>query len=389
SASNTGSVRDEASIDFKQQVGRRDLLARDPTFAICQRRIMMLEFFRYFRASSTATDSFVLSIACMVNEKRRNEAVVALGLSKSSDLASVLSTRNLGAVEQRRLITALMSFNIIEVAKPLLGSKPAVESSRRMYPLSRRSRCTRCGAQGRHRTYRVRLDWPCQYQNGTWSESAKAQGEDVYSSFNSAAPSKAKGEQFQSRTGNHTQPDEYKVRAIRSGMAGLTLRTLLVTHSNQTSTAPSAFASSRGSLGHRGRTSVGTGRVNYILARRVQLLQEAASSRREPRHAVDQAADSCEAGRNISLCITWLDSRWRAFFAQCRSISHFHGYFANADYLPLFKGDSLEADMDSARGFASGILSRCSSSSAQSEFRSFEHMRSGVERANLSASTGG
>ncbi|PAA88719.1 hypothetical protein BOX15_Mlig009685g1, partial [Macrostomum lignano] len=226
-----------------------------------------------------------------------------------------------------------------------------------------------------------------------------------------------------------------QVRAIRSGMQpGLTLvvgppgsgktdvavqiianiyhnyphqRTLLVTHSNQALNqlfekimALDIDQRHLLRLG-RGEEALDTegdfsrhGRVNYILARRVQLLQEVGRLAESLGMPLDQAADSCEQAEYFFMYHV-LD-RWEAFLhrintetvsnadssAAAALVSQhfpFHGYFANADYLPLFKGDSLEADMDSARACFRHLESLFQQ---LSEFRSFEHMRSGVERAN-------
>ncbi|KAI5740950.1 hypothetical protein M8J76_008872 [Diaphorina citri] len=214
-----------------------------------------------------------------------------------------------------------------------------------------------------------------------------------------------------------------QIEAIRAGMQpGLTLvvgppdvavqiisnlyhnfphqRTLIVTHSNQAlnqlfEKIISLDVDERHllRLGH-GEEALETekdfsryGRVNYVLAKRLDLLQEVERLQK----SLDVSGDvayTCETAGHFFLYQVL--ARWEKFLATVRPSDGktvpvktiktefpFHGFFENAPK-PLFKEKSYETDMEIAEGCFRYIEKMFTQ---LEEFRAFELLRSGLDRS--------
>ena len=175
-------------------------------------------------------------------------------------------------------------------------------------------------------------------------------------------------------------------------------RTLIVTHSNQALNqlfekimALDVDERHLLRLGH-GEESLETekdfsryGRVNYVLGKRLELLDEVDRLTKSLAGA-DSAAYSCETA--ILFYANVIQPRWQDFMAELNktarsnveSVSEFFpfkNFFATAPQ-PLFKGNTFEEDLEIARGcyrYVKKIFKQLE------EFRAFELIRNGADRA--------
>ncbi|XP_043929809.1 RNA helicase aquarius isoform X2 [Protopterus annectens] len=129
------------------------------------------------------------------------------------------------------------------------------------------------------------------------------------------------------------------------------------------------------------------GRVNYVLARRLELLREVGRLQ-ESLGVPGDVSYTCETAGHFFLYQVM--SRWEQYLSKVRpkggktvditAVSEFfpfHKYFANAPQ-PIFKGQSLEEDMEIAEGCFRHIKKIFTQ---LEEFRAFELLRSGLDRS--------
>uniref|UniRef100_A0A6Q2XQ48 RNA helicase aquarius n=1 Tax=Esox lucius TaxID=8010 RepID=A0A6Q2XQ48_ESOLU len=129
------------------------------------------------------------------------------------------------------------------------------------------------------------------------------------------------------------------------------------------------------------------GRVNYVLARRLELLREVARLQ-ESLDVPGDVSYTCETAGHFYLYQVM--SRWEEYTSKVRSkqgrpvaaeavAAHFpfHKYFSNAPQ-PVFHGRSYEEDMDIAEGCYRHIKKIFTQ---LEEFRAFELLRSGLDRS--------
>ncbi|XP_023807311.1 intron-binding protein aquarius isoform X2 [Oryzias latipes] len=128
------------------------------------------------------------------------------------------------------------------------------------------------------------------------------------------------------------------------------------------------------------------GRVNYVLARRLELLKEVARLQ-ESLGVPGDVSYTCETAGHFYLYQVM--SRWEEYMSKVKPkqgkkadvgdvAAHFpfHKYFSNAPQ-PVFKGRSYEEDMDIAEGCYRHIKKIFTQ---LEEFRAFELLRSGLDR---------
>ncbi|MBN3326288.1 AQR helicase, partial [Atractosteus spatula] len=129
------------------------------------------------------------------------------------------------------------------------------------------------------------------------------------------------------------------------------------------------------------------GRVNYVLARRLELLREVARLQ-ESLEVPGDVSYTCETAGHFYLYQVM--SRWEEYLSKVKvkpgkqidvqDISRhfpFHKYFSNAPQ-PVFKGKTYEEDMDIAEGCFRHIRKIFTQ---LEEFRAFELLRSGLDRS--------
>lgn len=129
------------------------------------------------------------------------------------------------------------------------------------------------------------------------------------------------------------------------------------------------------------------GRVNYVLSRRLELLQEVARLQ-ESLGVPGDVSYTCETAGHFYLYQVM--SRWEEYMSKVKPkpgrevktedvASHFpfHKYFSNAPQ-PVFKGQSYQEDMDIAEGCYRHIRKIFTQ---LEEFRAFELLRSGLDRS--------
>ncbi|XP_019132715.2 RNA helicase aquarius isoform X1 [Larimichthys crocea] len=129
------------------------------------------------------------------------------------------------------------------------------------------------------------------------------------------------------------------------------------------------------------------GRVNYVLARRLELLREVGRLQ-ESLDVPGDVSYTCETAGHFYLY--QVISRWEEYMSKVRPkqgkkvevqdvAAHFpfHKYFSNAPQ-PVFKGRSYEEDMDIAEGCYRHIKKIFTQ---LEEFRAFELLRSGLDRS--------
>ncbi|KAK3563005.1 hypothetical protein QTP86_013270 [Hemibagrus guttatus] len=129
------------------------------------------------------------------------------------------------------------------------------------------------------------------------------------------------------------------------------------------------------------------GRVNYVLARRLELLREVARLQ-ESLGVPGDVSYTCETAGHFYLYQVM--SRWEEYISKVRPkqgrevgvqdvAAHFpfHKYFSNAPQ-PVFKGQSFQEDMDIAEGCYRHIRKIFTQ---LEEFRAFELLRSGLDRS--------
>uniref|UniRef100_A0A665WP71 RNA helicase aquarius n=1 Tax=Echeneis naucrates TaxID=173247 RepID=A0A665WP71_ECHNA len=129
------------------------------------------------------------------------------------------------------------------------------------------------------------------------------------------------------------------------------------------------------------------GRVNYVLARRLELLKEVARLQ-ESLDVPGDVSYTCETAGHFYLY--QVISRWEEYMSKVRpkhgkkveveavaACFPFHKYFSNAPQ-PVFKGRSYEEDMDIAEGCYRHIKKIFTQ---LEEFRAFELLRSGLDRS--------
>ncbi|XP_062863448.1 RNA helicase aquarius isoform X2 [Trichomycterus rosablanca] len=177
-------------------------------------------------------------------------------------------------------------------------------------------------------------------------------------------------------------------------------RTLIVTHSNQALNqlfekimALDIDERHLLRLGH-GEEALETekdfsryGRVNYVLARRLELLREVARLQ-ESLGVPGDVSYTCETAGHFYLYQVM--SRWEEYMSKVKPkpardtsvqdvAEHFpfHKYFSNAPQ-PVFKGQSYEENMDIAEGCYRHIRKIFTQ---LEEFRAFELLRSGLDRS--------
>ncbi|XP_076053378.1 RNA helicase aquarius [Oratosquilla oratoria] len=176
-------------------------------------------------------------------------------------------------------------------------------------------------------------------------------------------------------------------------------RTLVVTHSNQALNqlfekimALDVDERHLLRLGH-GEEALETekdfsryGRVNYVLGKRMELLEEV-TRLKESLGVAGEMGASCETAGYFFL--QHILARWERYISKVRavpgkavnvedvnSLFPFHVFFSNAPQ-PLFKGESYEEDMEIALGcyrYIENIFTQLK------EFRAFEMLRSGLDR---------
>ncbi|RMC00403.1 hypothetical protein DUI87_23011 [Hirundo rustica rustica] len=129
------------------------------------------------------------------------------------------------------------------------------------------------------------------------------------------------------------------------------------------------------------------GRVNYVLARRLELLREVGRLQ-ESLGVPGDVSYTCETAGHFFLYQVM--SRWEEYISKVKvkggktpdvadvsSFFPFHQYFANAPQ-PVFKGKSYEEDMEIAEGCFRHIKKIFTQ---LEEFRAFELLRSGLDRS--------
>ncbi|MBN3298778.1 AQR helicase, partial [Amia calva] len=129
------------------------------------------------------------------------------------------------------------------------------------------------------------------------------------------------------------------------------------------------------------------GRVNYVLARRLELLREVGRLQ-ESLDVPGDVSYTCETAGHFYLYQVM--SRWEEYLSKVKAkpgkpidvadVSNhfpFHKYFSNAPQ-PVFKGRSYEEDMDIAEGCYRHIKKIFTQ---LEEFRAFELLRSGLDRS--------
>ncbi|KAM9190178.1 RNA helicase aquarius isoform 2-T2 [Mergus octosetaceus] len=129
------------------------------------------------------------------------------------------------------------------------------------------------------------------------------------------------------------------------------------------------------------------GRVNYVLARRLELLREVGRLQ-ESLGVPGDVSYTCETAGHFFLYQVM--SRWEEYISKVKvkggklpnvtdvsSFFPFHQYFANAPQ-PIFKGKSYEEDMEIAEGCFRHIKKIFTQ---LEEFRAFELLRSGLDRS--------
>lgn len=129
------------------------------------------------------------------------------------------------------------------------------------------------------------------------------------------------------------------------------------------------------------------GRVNYVLARRLELLREVGRLQ-ESLDVPGDVSYTCETAGHFYLY--QVISRWEEYMSKVKPkqgknveveavAAHFpfHKYFSNAPQ-PVFKGRSYEEDMDIAEGCYRHIKKIFTQ---LEEFRAFELLRSGLDRS--------
>uniref|UniRef100_A0AAR2JCJ2 RNA helicase aquarius n=1 Tax=Pygocentrus nattereri TaxID=42514 RepID=A0AAR2JCJ2_PYGNA len=129
------------------------------------------------------------------------------------------------------------------------------------------------------------------------------------------------------------------------------------------------------------------GRVNYVLARRLELLREVARLQ-ESLDVPGDVSYTCETAGHFYLYQVM--SRWEEYMSKVKPkpgrevnpqevASHFpfHKYFSNAPQ-PVFKGQTYEEDMDIAEGCYRHVRKIFTQ---LEEFRAFELLRSGLDRS--------
>ncbi|KAF3845008.1 hypothetical protein F7725_008171 [Dissostichus mawsoni] len=129
------------------------------------------------------------------------------------------------------------------------------------------------------------------------------------------------------------------------------------------------------------------GRVNYVLARRLELLREVGRLQ-ESLDVPGDVSYTCETAGHFYLY--QVISRWEEYMSKVRPkqskevevqavAAHFpfHKYFSNAPQ-PVFKGRSYEEDMDISEGCYRHIKKIFTQ---LEEFRAFELLRSGLDRS--------
>lgn len=176
-------------------------------------------------------------------------------------------------------------------------------------------------------------------------------------------------------------------------------RTLIVTHSNQALNqlfekimALDIDERHLLRLGH-GEEALETekdfsryGRVNYVLAQRLELLQEV-SRLQESLNVKGDMSYTCETAGYFYMY--QILARWEEFLGKLRKLKEkkvekvkelfpFNEFFKNAPQ-PLFKGRTYAEDMDIAEGCFRHVKKMFTQ---LDEFRAFELLRSGADRAN-------
>uniref|UniRef100_A0A8B9FQP9 RNA helicase aquarius n=1 Tax=Amazona collaria TaxID=241587 RepID=A0A8B9FQP9_9PSIT len=129
------------------------------------------------------------------------------------------------------------------------------------------------------------------------------------------------------------------------------------------------------------------GRVNYVLARRLELLREVGRLQ-ESLGVPGDVSYTCETAGHFFLYQVM--SRWEEYISKVKakggkvpdvtdvsSFFPFHQYFANAPQ-PVFKGKSYEEDMEIAEGCFRHVKKIFTQ---LEEFRAFELLRSGLDRS--------
>nr|DBA14218.1 TPA: hypothetical protein GDO54_005219 [Pyxicephalus adspersus] len=129
------------------------------------------------------------------------------------------------------------------------------------------------------------------------------------------------------------------------------------------------------------------GRVNYVLARRLELLKEVGRLQ-ESLGVPGDVSYTCETAGHFFLY--QIMSRWEAYLSKIKTKSAqtpdvgdiaklfpFHQYFSNAPQ-PIFKGRSYEEDMEIAEGCFRHVKKIFTQ---LEEFRAFELLRSGLDRS--------
>uniref|UniRef100_A0A4W6EM52 RNA helicase aquarius n=1 Tax=Lates calcarifer TaxID=8187 RepID=A0A4W6EM52_LATCA len=119
------------------------------------------------------------------------------------------------------------------------------------------------------------------------------------------------------------------------------------------------------------------GRVNYVLARRLELLREVGRLQ-ESLDVPGDVSYTCETAGHFYLY--QVISRWEEYMSKRTAVAAhfpFHKYFSNAPQ-PVFKGRSYEEDMDIAEGCYRHIKKIFTQ---LEEFRAFELLRSGLDRS--------
>ncbi|XP_075007855.1 RNA helicase aquarius isoform X3 [Calonectris borealis] len=129
------------------------------------------------------------------------------------------------------------------------------------------------------------------------------------------------------------------------------------------------------------------GRVNYVLARRLELLREVGRLQ-ESLGVPGDVSYTCETAGHFFLYQVM--SRWEEYISKVKikggklpdvtdvsSFFPFHQYFANAPQ-PIFKGKSYEEDMEIAEGCFRHVKKIFTQ---LEEFRAFELLRSGLDRS--------
>ncbi|XP_040267292.1 RNA helicase aquarius [Bufo bufo] len=129
------------------------------------------------------------------------------------------------------------------------------------------------------------------------------------------------------------------------------------------------------------------GRVNYVLARRLELLKEVGRLQ-ESLEVPGDVSYTCETAGHFFLY--QIMSRWEAYQSKVKNKSSqapdvgdiakffpFHQYFSNAPQ-PIFKGRSYQEDMEIAEGCFRHIKKIFTQ---LEEFRAFELLRSGLDRS--------